>query len=148
MADPVSIVGLLSGAITFVEFGYKLVSGTKHIRESLNGRAQEMDELELKLEDVKTFYNAINAQIATGQTTLNNDTHMTKLVKECETLCGELRRLMGKLVVRKQTTSKTWESSRVAFRTLLKRKEIENLTKRLESLDQLVHRNIERTLSM
>ncbi|KAJ4316273.1 hypothetical protein N0V94_005552 [Neodidymelliopsis sp. IMI 364377] len=148
MADPVSIVGLLSGAITFVEFGYKLVSGTKNIRESLNGRAQEMDELELRLEEVNRFYNSINAQIAAGQTTSNSDAHMTKLVKECETICRELRRLMDKLVVRKKTTSKTWESSRVAFRALLNRKEIENLTKRLESLDQLVHRNIERNLNV
>ncbi len=41
-----SIIGLISGIVTFVDFGFKTVSGTKHVRDSLQGTTAEVSELD------------------------------------------------------------------------------------------------------
>ena len=47
MADPVSVVGLISSVITFVDFGLKVVSESKKIRDSASkGTSDEISELD------------------------------------------------------------------------------------------------------
>lgn len=67
MADPISMIGLVSGIITFIDFGLKIVSQTRKLRDSAaNDSTDEVDELDRYIESVREWNSKIlNQQSST-----------------------------------------------------------------------------------
>lgn len=100
MADPISVIGLVSGIITFVDFGFKVVSRANQIRESGKGTIQEVDELNTIVQDVRRLNIKVKDQIPSGQKPSDDEECILKMVDDCETLCDQLHTIVSKLAVR------------------------------------------------
>jgi hypothetical protein len=135
MADPITIIGLVSGIITFVDFGFKIVNGAKQIRDSGKGTTQELAELDSIVGNIQTFNKLVKSQIPMDQTLSDDEQRITHMVNDCEILCAQLNVLMSKLTTR---NSSFLGSVRVASKSAFKKSEIQDLKRRLESLSQQI----------
>lgn len=135
MADPITIIGLVSGIITFVDFGYKVVNGAKQLRDSGQGATQEIAELNSVVGNIRTFNKLVKDQIPTNQKLSDDEQRTTRMVDDCEILCGQLSALMSKLTIR---NSSLLGSMLIASKSVLKKGEIQDLKRRLESLSQQI----------
>ncbi|RYP08545.1 hypothetical protein DL765_008750 [Monosporascus sp. GIB2] len=147
MADPITIISLVSSIITFVDFGFKVVSGTKNVRDSLHGTTAEVRELDLILEEVRCSNDlAKRQQQSSGQKLSNDELRVLAMVAECEKLVGELRKAINTLKIRAGARSKTLESARVFTQSFLKQGDIQSLRSRLDALDRRIRKSIEDAL--
>jgi len=146
MADPVTIISLVASILTFVDFGLKVVSGTRSIRDSAHGTTAEVHELDLIVEDVRSSNDLVKKQQSSGQKLSKDEQRILSMVAECENLVGELRKAISKLKVRTDARSKTLESARVFTQSFLKQSDIQALRTRLDKLDERIRRNIENAM--
>ena len=140
MADPISMIGLVSGIITFVDFGLKMVSRAKQIRNSGKGTIQELGEPNRIVEDVQGLNGKVKDQISRGQKPCNDEDRILEMVVDCEVSYDQLRILMSKLAVR---SSSVFETSRVTIQAILKKNDIHDLQIRLDALDKHIRANIQ-----
>lgn len=143
MADPITIISLVSGIITFIDFGLKVVSGTKNVRDSLHGTTAEVRELDIIVEDVRRSNDLVKRQQSSGQKLSNDELCILAMVVECEKLVGELHKAINTLKIRTGARSKTLESARVFTQNLLKQGDLQALRSRLDNLDERIRRNLE-----
>jgi uncharacterized small protein (DUF1192 family) len=146
MADPITIIGLVSSIITLVDFGLKVVSGTKNVRDSLHGTTAEVRELDLIVEEVRLSNDLVKKQQSSGQKLSNGELHILAMVAECDQLVGVLRKTINTLKIRATARSKTLESARVFTQTFLKLGDIQALRSRLDDLDERIRKNIENAM--
>lgn len=135
MADPITIIGLVSGIITFVDFGYKIVNGAKQLRDSGQGTTQEIAELNSMVANIRTFNKLVKDQIPANQKLSDDEQRTNRMVDDCELLCAQLGALMSKLTMR---NSSLFGSVLVASKSAFKKGEIQDLKRRLESLSQQI----------
>ncbi|KAI1750161.1 hypothetical protein F4782DRAFT_255602 [Xylaria castorea] len=146
MADPATIIGLVSGIISFVDFGLKVASGTKKVRDSLHGTTAEIRELDVIIDDVRRSNALIKKQQLSREELSHDERSLLMMVVECEKLVGELRTAISTLKRRDGARSRTLESARVVVQGLWKQDEIQALRSRLDNLDERIRRNIENIL--
>jgi hypothetical protein len=146
MADPITIISLVASILTFVDFGLKVVSGTRNVRDSAHGTTTEIRELDLIVEDVRSSNDLVKKQQWSGRKLSKDEQLILAMVAECENLVGELEKTIRKLKVRADVRSKTLESARVFTQSFLKQGDIQALRTRLEKLDERVRRNIENAM--
>ncbi|KAI0455070.1 hypothetical protein F5B21DRAFT_212695 [Xylaria acuta] len=146
MADPATIIGLISGIVTFVDFGLKVVSGTKNVRDSLHGTTAEICELDMIIDDVRRSNALVKKQQLYHEELSADERCILMMVAECEKLVVELRNTISTLKRRDGARSRTLESARVIVQSLLKQDEIQALRSRLDNLDERIRRNIENVL--
>ena len=91
MNDPITIIGLVSGIITFVDYGFKVVSGTKNLHDSVRGTTAEVHELDLILEEVRSSNNLARQQHSSGQKLSSGESNILAMVEQCEKLASALR---------------------------------------------------------
>jgi hypothetical protein len=142
MGEPLAIVGLVSNLVSFVDFGIKLASGVRNVRDSTHGTTSEIQELEIIVGNVQKYNRSVLEQKNAGQSFSIHEQGFLDLVKECERVSIDLRKRIDSLHVRNGRMT-ILEYSRVAFLNLLKRKDTDTLRKRLESLDRLIRSNVE-----
>lgn len=129
-----AILGLASNIISIVDFGLKLVAGTRSVRDSLQGITTDVRVLELIIQDVRAF-NEQNLRLkAAGKKLSKHELRILAMATECENVAKDLSKAIIALRVR-DGRSKTLESGRIAFQTLWKQRDIEKLQSQLESLD-------------
>ncbi|KAI0537253.1 hypothetical protein GGR58DRAFT_502358 [Xylaria digitata] len=146
MADPISIIGLVSGIITFVDFGLKVVSGTKTVRDSLYGTTAEVNEVDEIVKEVKRCNDLVKQQRLAGQNLSDDEKCILAMVTECDRLVGELRKAINILKIRPDALSKTLESVRVFTQSLYKRDEIQSLRSNLENMARRIQSSVERLM--
>ncbi|KAI0555886.1 hypothetical protein F4679DRAFT_578007 [Xylaria curta] len=146
MADPATIIGLVSGIISFVDFGLKIASGIKNVRESLHGTTAEIRELDMIVDDVRRSNTLVKKQQLSHKELSHEERSFLMMVEECEKLVGEIRKAINTLKIRDGARSKTLENARVVVQSLLKQDEIQALQSRLNNLDERIRRNIEKIL--
>ena len=135
MAEALAIVGLASNIISFVDFGFKVASEARNVRDSLHGTTAEVRELELIVDEVSRY-----------RRLTNDEERILEMAGQCERVANDLRKAIKKLHMRKGR-SKTLESSRVVFQGWWKQKDhIAVLLRRLDSLDQRLRRHIENVI--
>jgi hypothetical protein len=146
MADPLTYINLASSIITFVEFGYKVIVGTKQVRSSVQGTTQELKELDLIVEDIRLSNDLVKKNKPVGRQHTDDEIRILAMVKECETIYTELRKITNKLIMRTGARSKTLESGRVALHSVWKHNGIQELRGRLSALDERIRINVELAL--
>ncbi|KAI1283986.1 hypothetical protein F5Y07DRAFT_96079 [Xylaria sp. FL0933] len=134
MADPVTtIIGLVSGIITFIDFGHKFVSEVRNIHNSVHGTTANIHELDLVISDVR-HSNELAMKLPRNQLS-HDELRIIAMVVECEKLVRELQKATSLLRRRDDARQKKLESARVAVRSFLKQDEIQALRSRLDALD-------------
>ena len=146
MADPITIIGLVASIITFADFGLKVVSGSRNVRDSAHGTTAEVRELDLIVEDVRSSYDLVKKQQSSYLKLSKDETNILDMVLECENLVGELRKVINRLKIRADARSKTLESARVFTQSFFKQGDIQSLRTRLDKLDERIRRNIENAM--
>ncbi|KAF2849617.1 hypothetical protein T440DRAFT_499542 [Plenodomus tracheiphilus IPT5] len=145
MAEALAMLGLASNIISFIDFGLKVSSGAKTIRDSLHGTTNETRELELILEDVKSYGKKISDQKDSGVKLSSSELLILAMVKECKRLAADLEHAIKALRIR-EGRSNILEVGRVAFQTVWKQKDIDALRTRLENLDRRLRSSVENIL--
>ncbi|RWA04840.1 hypothetical protein EKO27_g10260 [Xylaria grammica] len=147
MADPITIIGLISGIITFVEFGLKITSGAKSIRRSLHGTTADVADLNRNLTgiigDLQRWNDLLKERKSRGAKLSYNESRMVEMIAQCENLQTEVRKAIQTLAMRAEARSKTVESMRVATRTFLKADRIRALESQLNDLAERIQRGVE-----
>lgn len=140
MADPVTIIGLVSSIITFVEFGFKVAGGAKQILESGDGTTQELAELDSIIENIRRSNSEVQAQISVCNKSSSDEKNVLKMVNQCEALTSELRKLITKLTAR---NSSIIEVGRVAWTATWKKNDIGRLKSRLIALQEQIKATVQ-----
>lgn len=145
MADPFAIVGLATSILTLVDFGTKVISLAKSIRETHNETIPEAEELDLILHHVQSLSSALlNGPAA--QNLSQDERKVISMAAKCDELARELRDILETLKVRGTAWSKTLETGRVVFQAMRKKKTIDSLQARLASLDNSLREAVNGTL--
>ena len=144
MADPVTIIGLVAGIATFIDFGIKAMS----LARSAQGSVSEMHELDLVATDVQARCHEVLRKRSNTRELSETESRIIGIATECQRLAVELRSLLETLKVRDGAWSRTVESSRVLLSTREKKGEIENLWQRLERLDARLRDSVHQSLQM
>ncbi len=131
------VISLVSSIITFIDFGAKLLSAVHEVRGSQHGTTLEIDELTHLMEDVAISNTRVNEMRATGKSLSKDELNLLDLVKDCGRLSDEMKKITVKLK-RSKTSWKTVEDWRVAFQSLSKRKELDNLRSRFDAIDRQI----------
>jgi hypothetical protein len=145
MAESLAILGLAANIISFIDFAFKVVAETRSIRDYSQSTTTEIRELELIVEDVQHHDANVFRRNIPKLKLSQDELRILAMVQECERLAVELRVIIGTLKVR-EGRLRTMESGRVMFNSIWKRRNVEGLQKRLESLDQRIRYNVSRAL--
>jgi hypothetical protein len=134
-----AVVGLVSNIISFIEFGSKLAAVTQDVRQSRHGMAVEVAELTHILSDIRSSSARVrDIQHRVHKPLCTPENNILELVSHCEQLASKIQPILDKLRKRPNASWKTYEDVRVAFRTLIERKELQELCKRLRDMDEKV----------
>jgi hypothetical protein len=144
MADPVSVVGLISSVITFIDFGLKVISESKKLRDSASkGTSDEISELDHYITNIQQWHEKVKKQQLSGLRLSQSEKRILEMVQDCEKLVIELREVIGSLKIQNKARSKTIETARVAFQTRMKYGDNQNKRTRLHDLDEQIRRHVE-----
>jgi hypothetical protein len=146
MADPFTIIGLVSSIITFIDFGVKAVSLSKVVRDSCHSTLPEVRELELIVNDIQTLATNVIGNKSSAQNSGKDDQGIVEMAKECCVLADNLRTALDKMKVREGTWSKTMDSFRVIFQFQLKKHGVDDLLGRLQALDARIRISVNQAL--
>ena|SRR5438034_577290 len=134
--DPFTAIGLAGNIITFIDFGFQVVSTAREIYGSNSGTTSENEDLEFLTGKVSNLALNLDPKIPTSQMT-DDERNLNSVAVECTRLSNDLLDLLKNLKARK--TGSTKESLRAVWRNIWKKKEKTELEKRLERCRQLLH---------
>ncbi|KAJ2993520.1 hypothetical protein NUW58_g1815 [Xylaria curta] len=116
--DPLSALSVAAGVIQFVDFAFRLVSGTRAIVKSKSGLTSYANTLDAIARDAAALSDALAVSPALAST---NPT-MQALVSECRAIADSLLVVLGKLRTDK---TKKWSCFVAALRTVWSKTKIE-----------------------
>lgn len=126
-------VDLVSGIITFVEFGVKVAGSASQMVESGDGTMQGLSELDSIVENIRRSNAQIKMQTSFYKQSSDDEKNALKMINQCEALTSELRSLIIKLTAR---NSSIIEISRVAWTATWKKSDIDRTKDRLIDLQR------------
>ncbi|KAI9795146.1 MAG: hypothetical protein M1816_000168 [Peltula sp. TS41687] len=132
MAEAFALISLAASIVQLVDFGYKLLSSSKEIYNSVHGSKDENFELELIVEDIKN----LNKEASKVALRSKDEVALRRLADESEKLADDLLGTLKKLRARDDVWSNKFESIRVATQSLWKRKDIQSLEERLHRIEE------------
>ncbi|KAI9930729.1 hypothetical protein ASPWEDRAFT_171353 [Aspergillus wentii DTO 134E9] len=91
--DPLTVIGLFSNIIGFVDLGVKLFNTTKEIYDSASGTPDSAASYEFIAEKMQEFTNRL---IPPGETVSDKDRAICDLAKKCRSLAQDIRTLFAK----------------------------------------------------
>jgi hypothetical protein len=145
MAESLALLGLAANIIAFVDFAFKVVAETRNLRDAHQSSTSEIRELDLIVQHVQDHNANRLRENIDGIKLSRDEKNVLAMVQECERLAAELKEIIGTLKVR-EGRLRTMESGRVAIRSVWKRKDLQSLQKRLESLDQRIRISVSHAL--
>lgn len=142
-----AIIGLAASIISFIDFGTKMVSLAKSVRDSPGGTIPEADDLNVIIQDIRSVSDEIRHKMPTAGLS-RDEQRIVHMVTRCDELAGELSHILEKLKMRDSAWSKKMETVRVLLRAVWKKKEVDSLQKRLQDLDRVLRDSLNRALQM
>ncbi|KAI1106947.1 hypothetical protein F4804DRAFT_299643 [Jackrogersella minutella] len=133
--DPFSAIGLAGNVITFIDFGYKLLSTAKAIYTSTSGTSSLNEELESAARQLQGVVSGLITPSLLGSTT-EGESVLYQLATECSSISSDLIQLVADLKTKSLKSKRA--SLRAAFRDLTKKDERDGLQLKLDRCrDQL-----------
>jgi hypothetical protein len=131
--DPLSALGIASGVITFLDFAAKLVSTSTELYQSADGASLENLELEKVYEQMLDL--SASLQLCTSRVDALEPGEETDGLRElsvsCHDDCEELLECLRGLRI-KEGGQRSWRSLAAAFRSILGRKKLDALERRVQ----------------
>lgn len=146
-ANMAEAISLVSGILTLIDFGCKVVSGTSSVLESRHGTAPDVHELNLILKEIEMSHRRYREHLKISDLKLPEDDNTLAILAECDQLRQELSKVIATLRIPDEPFSRTLASWQVAVRKLRKSDFLGNLRVRLLELDRYVSRKIELEMS-
>ena len=144
MADPVSVVGLISSVITFIDFGLKVISEGKKLRDSASkGTSDEISELDHYIKNIQKWHEKVKQQQLPGLQLSESEKRILGMVQDCEKLVHELQEVIEPLKIQDGARSRTLETARIIFQRGWKHGDIQNMRTRLHTLDEQIRSHVE-----
>jgi hypothetical protein len=133
--DPITAIGFASSIITFVDFGYQLVTGTLEVLDQ--GSSSEHSAIATVTEDLSRVAKDIrveNAPVGRAEHVLA----LRELAVKCEDLSKELLALLKSLRVEDGSSAPRLDALKVALRGMRKKAKVTELERRLDMYRQQV----------
>lgn len=137
--DAITAIGLVSGIITFVDTGTKLLKLARTLYNSVEGSSKET-ETRLMLADCMATISKRPIPTHPDPTQTEEDKAIAALVRECNSLSNDMIKQLQSLKP-KQRKSKM-ESSFAALKTLMVEPKIKEMEKQLQSCREQLHFHI------
>jgi hypothetical protein len=140
--DPLSAIGFVSSVITFIDFGYKIVSAAREVRTSASGTTAANDHIEFlntRMEAVAT-----DLAIAKSCNPVSLDTQqLTELAEKCLELSIGLKKLLDKLRVKNPKSKRQILS--FIMKSVTRNVERKELEARLDQCSRQLHLQLSHT---
>ena len=137
--DPLTALSLAANVIQFVDFAYKLVSGSKEIYNSASGLTAENDVLETIAQDVWKFTEQIPNSSQYGSS--NAGVRLHKLAVKSEELAESILRILESLKRDGKKPSK-WTSFVHLLRSMHKAPELRMLIDQINKLQGQINTSL------
>lgn len=141
--DPLSAIGLVSSVITFIDFGYEVISAAREVRASATGTTtanKHIEFLNTRMEAVAT--DLVAAKSSRGDMSADAR-QLTELADTCLQLTNELNKLLGKLRANNPRSKRQVLSTIV--QNVRKKDEKKELEARLDQCRQQLHLQLSHT---
>lgn len=96
--EALAAIGLASSIITFIDFGYELISVARDIHGSSTGHSKENTRIEFLNTRMEALAADLSAKTSTSTMT-EDEKRLSELSEECLRLLGDLKKLLDKLKV-------------------------------------------------
>lgn len=94
--DPFTVIGTVSSVITFIDFGYEIISVAREIHGSKTGMTKVNNRIELLSANMEALSMDLAATMPTSAMSMD-ELRLNKLAKECQDLSHDLRKLLEKI---------------------------------------------------
>ena len=138
MAEALAILGLASNIISFVDFGMKVVSAMKAVKDSTQGLVPGAHELECILENINASIWRCRNRIRDKKGLSEEERNVLNMAKECEALGAELEQQLDQIKLRHDARWVWRERFRVAVSSIRSGDEIRSLANRLNRLSAIM----------
>ncbi|KAL5591177.1 hypothetical protein FOVSG1_010066 [Fusarium oxysporum f. sp. vasinfectum] len=135
--DPLTAISLAGNIIAFVDFGFKAVNAAREIKESVSGSTAENDHLKFLTTQIQGHTQALQKYVPVSGMT-PEEQGLDKLVQECQSLSGDLLKLLQNLQAKSSNKSKR-DAISTMFRNLRKKNEKGDLFTRLQRCQEQLH---------
>jgi hypothetical protein len=135
MLDPLSALSVAASVIQFLDFGCKIVGTSLDIHKSKGGATEHNLETAAIAADLQSLSNKLK-----DASDINSDgwSESEKKMQDMAIRCHETAKLLcstlRKLQKNEKSRFKSWDTLRVAIKSVHKRGEIEALQRRLDSM--------------
>ncbi|EPE04348.1 small s protein [Ophiostoma piceae UAMH 11346] len=129
MLDPLTVVELASRTYKAIEFAIDVVTDTIEVYKSPNGMTNpdaHMGTLEEDLDDVSSGIVMLLSPVGNTKQ-LDHVTAIVNLAGQAQAKCEELKKILGKLKVRNESSWRVAHSLKVVLASLWKRKDVKGL---------------------
>jgi hypothetical protein len=123
--DPVTAVGFAASILNFIDFSWNLVQGTYEVYKSGSGATAENAQISTILEDLQEVTEGLHSDLKVGSEYAKQ---LSKLANNCLGLSRDLTKTLEKLRVKERNS---WQSVKVAWSSMRKKKEVASIEKRL-----------------
>jgi hypothetical protein len=142
MAEGLAIIGLASNIVSFIDFGTKVVSANKAIRDSAHGTLPEVRQLDLIVEDIRYSNIQCHQQLSNTLKLSKEEKNMLAMTGECDRLVTDMQRKLDRLKIREGPIWKVGERLRILLAATMGGSDIEALRRQLESLDERIRASL------
>ncbi|KAG8167626.1 hypothetical protein KVR01_003315 [Diaporthe batatas] len=140
--DPLSAIGLVSGVITFIDFGYEVISAAREVRASSSGTTAANNHIKFLNERMEAVASDLTVARSSGIMSADNQ-RLTELADKCLELSGGLKKLLDKLRAKNPKSKRQVLSS--IMKNVKKKDEKKNLEARLDKCRQQLHLQLSHT---
>jgi hypothetical protein len=132
MAEAFAVLSIAANVAQFVDYATQLASGGKEIYNSLDGARSEHQALKLIINDIKN----LNHESQPANATFSPDgIRFRKLAAECEPLADKLLAILKDLEIPNDARFRGLQTVRQTIRGAAKKKDIQDLQRRLADID-------------
>lgn len=140
--EALAAIGLASSIITFIDFGYELISVARDIHGSATGHSKENTSIDFLNNRMEALAADLLAKTSTSTIT-EDEKRLSELSGECLRLSQDLKKLLEKLKVRDPHSKRQLISS--VLRDRWKKDEKKGLEERLDSCRAQMHLQLYQT---
>ncbi|OGM43278.1 hypothetical protein ABOM_008653 [Aspergillus bombycis] len=128
--DPISILAVVSAAVEFIDFGYKVTSTALEIYKSANGATSQNFDLEVVTSSLDMILKKLR-QPELGTSITIEEENIIELSKSCQEVAGQMLQVLND--VKASQADGGIKAFRKAIKAVWKREEIERLALRLHT---------------
>ncbi|KAJ3454194.1 hypothetical protein MRS44_018088 [Fusarium solani] len=135
--DPITAFQVAGTVVTFVEFAYNLISETRTIYKSPDGRKPDVAPLSTVIKDLAGIGDQVTKALdaSTSRASTASDETLIRLCRECQDITIEIRTVLGSLQARGTSRLDHAKASVViAAKSMWSKSKLEKLEQRLQQI--------------